>query len=438
MPRTARSSERTTPTSGGWRSRSPIRVRRRDPDPPAPPPRSPPSGLTPAADVVTAPAGVLGLLAEVLVADDLAAARAAEPHLATLDRPATVITKDGTVVGRYVIRGGSGRKQSRIELIAERERAEARLEEVRSDIERGRYELTEQRQIHEQSKAQSTRALAALREFDAQLARRTEQLNRARVQAEAAAAEAERLADAVAKAEERVAEAAEAAETAKAALDEARATPRPILDASPRDGAAAALERAREAEVEARLRLETAKERVRAEEARIVAMERQYEAERQAAADAARRAVIRRAQLAAAERVEQSLPAALASVGASVAEARVALARAEAERASRNEELQAVRRAEASVRERLHAVTEDVHGLELRIYEKKLHVGSLSSAPRPSSGSPSTCSSPSTAPTSRSRRTTPTTPTPSRSPSTGRSSSAACRPPSASSRSSAA
>ena len=248
---------------------------------------------------------------------------------------------------------------------------------MRSDIERGRYELTEQRQIHEQSKAQSTRALAALREFDAQLARRTEQLNRARVQAEAAAAEAERLADAVAKAEERVAEAAEAAETAKAALDEARATPRPILDASPRDGAAAALERAREAEVEARLRLETAKERVRAEEARIVAMERQYEAERQAAADAARRAVIRRAQLAAAERVEQSLPAALASVGASVAEARVALARAEAERASRNEELQAVRRAEASVRERLHAVTEDVHGLELRIYEKKLHVGSL-------------------------------------------------------------
>ena len=334
-------------------------------------------GLAPASDVVTAPAGVLGLLAEVLIADDLAAARAAEPRLATLERPATVITKDGTVVGRYVIRGGSGRKQSRIELIAERERAETRLEEVRSDIERRRYELTEQRQIHSQSKEQSTRALAALREFDAQLARRTEQVNRVRVQSEAAAAEAERLADAVAKAEERVAEAAEAAETARSALDEARSTPRPILDASPRDAAAAALERAREAEVEARLRLETAKERVRAEVARIVAMERQYEAERQAAADAARRAVIRRAQLAAAQRVAASLPAALASVGASVAEARVALARAEAERASRNEELQAVRRAEASIRERLHSVTEDVHGLELRIYEKKLHVGSL-------------------------------------------------------------
>ncbi|HEY1105307.1 MAG TPA: AAA family ATPase, partial [Agromyces sp.] len=39
--------------------------------------------------------------------------------------------------------------------------------------------------------------------------------------------------------------------------------------------------------------------------------------------------------------------------------------------------LQAVRREEAAVRERLHSVTEDVHGLELRIYEKKLHVTGL-------------------------------------------------------------
>ncbi|HEU4970997.1 MAG TPA: AAA family ATPase, partial [Gaiellaceae bacterium] len=72
-----------------------------------------------------------------------------------------------------------------------------------------------------------------------------------------------------------------------------------------------------------------------------------------------------------------SLPAVLASVDASVAEARVALGRAEAQRASRNEELQRVRRLEAAVRERLHAVTEDVHGLELRIYEKKLHAAGL-------------------------------------------------------------
>ncbi|WP_400999154.1 chromosome segregation protein SMC [Agromyces sp. GXQ0307] len=334
-------------------------------------------GLTAAADVVTAPAGILALLGEVVVAADLDAVRAAEPALAALDRPATVITRDGTVVGRYVVQGGSGRTQSRIELVAERDRAQARLEEVRSDIERARLDLDERRGTAEHAKEQSKLALAALREFDAQLAQRTEALNRARVQAEAAAAETDRLADALRTAEERIAEAEQAAATAKAELEAARAEPRPVLDADRRDGALATLERAREGEVEARLRLETARERVRAEEARIAAMERHHEAERRAADEAARRAVIRRAQLEAASRVADALPPVLAAVGRSVAEARVALAAAEAERASRNEEVHAARRAEASARERLQSVTEDVHGLELRIYEKKLHVGSL-------------------------------------------------------------
>lgn len=343
----------------------------------APRPAAVVDGLTAASDVVTAPAGVTALLAEVLIADDLAAARAAEPELARLDGAATVITKDGTVVGRYVVRGGTGREQSRIELIAERDRANARLEEVRSDLERSRFELGEQREIVERSKEQAKAALAALREYDAQLAQRTELLNRARVQVEAAEAEASRLEQAAANAQERVADAERAADGAKDALEAARAVPRPVLDATARDGAVAGLERARELEVEARLRLETARERVRAEEARVRAMERQFEAEQQAAADAARRAVLRRAQLAAATRVAEALPAALASVDASVAEARVALGRAEEQRASRNEELLRVRREEAAVRERLHAVTEDVHGLELRIYEKKLHVGGL-------------------------------------------------------------
>jgi len=334
-------------------------------------------GLTPAADVVTAPGGVVALLAEVLIADDLDAARAAEPELSRIDAPATVITKDGTVVGRYVIRGGTGREQSRIELLAERDRANERLEQVRAELERSRYELADQRATLERSKEQAKQALAALREFDAQLAQRTEQLNRARVQAEAADAEAARLEQAAANATKRVADAERAADEARADLDAARATARPVLDVTVRDAALAALEQARESEVEARLKLETARERVRAEEARVRAMERQFDAEQQAAADAARRAVVRRAQLEAASKVAESLPAALASVDASVAEARVALGRAEAERASRNEELQRVRREEAAVRERLQSVTEDVHGLELRIYEKKLHVAGL-------------------------------------------------------------
>jgi chromosome segregation protein len=334
-------------------------------------------GLVPATSIVRAPDGVLALLAEVLVAEDLDAARAAAPAVAALERPATVITRDGTVVGRFVLRGGSGRTQSRIELIAERDRASARAEEVQQQLERDRFELGEQREAHAHAKEQSKLALATLREYDAKLAQRTEQLNRARVRAESAESEAGRLEQAVANAEERVAETELAAETARDELAAARDQPRPVLDASIRDAALAALERAREAEVEHRLRVETARERVRSEEQRIASLERTFQTEQQAALDAARRAVVRRAQLEAASRVADALPGLLASVDRSVAEARVALGRAEAERASRNEELVRHRRDEAAVRERLQTVTEDVHGLELRIYEKKLHLSGL-------------------------------------------------------------
>lgn len=334
-------------------------------------------GLVAAASVVDAPAGVLALLAEVLIADDLDAARGAHAAVAALDRAATVITRDGTVIGRYVLHGGTGRTQSRIELRAERDLAAARLDEVAQAIEAHRAQLAAQRAAVAEAKEQSKAALAALRAFDANLAQRTERLNRARVRAESAEAEAARLGEAAANAEERVAEAEQAAEAARIELADAREIPRPVLDASARDAALAALERAREVEVEARLRVETARERVRAEEQRVVQLERQYDADQRARAEAARRAVIRRAQLAAARRVADALPPVLASVDRSVAEARVALGRAEAERASRNEELQRHRREEAAVRERLHSVTEDVHGLELRIYEKKLHVAGL-------------------------------------------------------------
>lgn len=337
------------------------------------------AGVVPARSVVDAPAGVLGVLAFTAVADDLDAARAAAEQFASRDLggPVTLITRGGDVLTSYVLRGGSGSKQSRIELIAERDAAADRLGEVTSLIERAGFTLAEQRGVLQVAKEQSQAALAALREFDAKLAARTEQLNRVKVQLEAAVAESDRLGRGLEQAAERVAEAEAAADKAKTELETARSRPRPILDVSARDALSAELDAAREAEVEARLGVETAKERVRAEQARGEALARQREAERAAAEEAARRAVIRRRQLDAAQRVVDALPPVLASADRSVAQARLELATAEAERASQNEELATVRREESALRERLHGVTESVHGLELQIYEKKLHLSSL-------------------------------------------------------------
>ncbi|MET0481212.1 MAG: AAA family ATPase, partial [Mycetocola sp.] len=157
----------------------------------------------------------------------------------------------------------------------------------------------------------------------------------------------------------------------------ASSRPRPILDVSARESLLVELEAARERELEARLQLETARERVRAEEQRTSNLVKQMEADRLAAEAAARRAVIRARQVEAASGVADALPAVLASVDRSVAEAKLVLERAEQERASQNAELVALRREEAALRERLQAITENVHGLELQIYEKKLHLSSL-------------------------------------------------------------
>ncbi len=334
-----------------------------------------PTGVLPASDVVTAPAGVLALLASVVIADDLGAARAAWDDAAQEDL--TVITRSGDVLSRYVLRGGSGAKRSRLELVADRDAAAARLDEVTSLLERARFALAEQRGVHETAKRQATDALAALRDFDAQLAARTEKLNRARVHVEAATAEAGRIERALTASADTVMHAEAALASVRYEHEQATARPRPILDVAARDGMSDEVEAARDAEVEARLELETARERVRAEEARADQLARRLVSERAQAEEAVRRAVIRRGQVSATEAVLAVLPAVLDSVDRSVSEARVELAAREAERSEQNEELTRLRRDESALRERLHVLSEDVHGLEMQLYESRLHLSAL-------------------------------------------------------------
>jgi chromosome segregation protein len=146
---------------------------------------------------------------------------------------------------------------------------------------------------------------------------------------------------------------------------------------SNRDAMVTELETARATELELRIQLETARERVRAEDARAEGLARQLVAEREAAQENARRTVLRQRQVTAATTVVESLPAVLDSVDRSVSEARVALAARESERSSQNQELVALRISENSLRERLDAVGDTVHGLEMQLYEKKLQLSTL-------------------------------------------------------------
>ena len=150
-----------------------------------------------------------------------------------------------------------------------------------------------------------------------------------------------------------------------------------MLDVSAREGVLGEVEAARAAELERRIQLETIRERVRAERARAEALAAQLIAERAAAEEQARLTVIRQRQVSAATAVIAALPAVLDAADRSVSQARVQLAARESERSAQNEELAQLRREEGSLRQRLFTVSENVHGLEMQIYEKKLHLSTL-------------------------------------------------------------
>ena len=81
-----------------------------------------------------------------------------------------------------------------MELVAERDAAQARLVEVTTAIERQRFALAERREALDGAQIDLAQAAAALKAFDAALAQRSEALGRSRVALDAATAEGERLA----------------------------------------------------------------------------------------------------------------------------------------------------------------------------------------------------------------------------------------------------
>ncbi|MBP1241393.1 chromosome segregation protein [Frigoribacterium sp. PvP120] len=343
-----------------------------------------PEGAVAAASVVTAPEGVLGLLAGTVLAVDLDAARRAWAVLAGRPLPVTVITRSGEVLTDWVLRGGSGGERSRLELVADRDEAAERLVGVGAvvdDLAREHDEAAESlvasRSALREATAAVREAAAAARAQEQALAAQEQRLDRVRARVEAADAEVERLRTALGDAEASVQQAEARVTEAVAAHDEHAARPRPVLDASGRDDVVAEVERARGTEVEARVRLETVRERVRTEVARAEGLERRRRQQAAAAEEQARRTVLRQRQMATTSAVLDALPLVVDSVARSLGEARTALAAREAARAEQNEELAALRRDERALRERLGSVTEHVHGLEMEIYEKKLHVGQL-------------------------------------------------------------
>ncbi|KUF07121.1 AAA family ATPase [Leucobacter sp. G161] len=345
------------------------------PDAPAPV-----EGLVAVAEVlIDAPDGVRGLLARSYIASDADEALRGAVALRHALQGAgfTIVTADGDVLTEHTLSGGSGQAPSRIELTADLAETRRRMAEIETEVAAAATSLADQRELVARLKSESRAAYTELREADARLAEHARRRQQLIVRAEATRSEADRAATALAGVSESADEAADAATRAARGLQEAEAKPRPILDATQRDGLLVEVEQARALEIEARLAFETAKERARAAEARSEVVAEQFEAERRAAEEAARRAVLRGRQVAQAERVAAALPDILDACDRSLSEARTAQQSAEQERARNSQELTLLRSEESEVRGRLQSLTELVHGAELKSYERKLQLSAF-------------------------------------------------------------
>lgn len=337
-------------------------------------PTSPTLGARNASEVVSAAPGILRLLQNIVIVDDLSAARA---HFESVSSETQVITKQGDVLTRNILRGGSSTKPSKLELVAERDAAEATLSILNARIETISSELAQAKSNEQSAKASAKTSLAELNEHDAKLASQAEQLGRIRVQVEALQSELDRLETVAAANEDAIRVAEENLVAAKNRLAEFEQKGRPEQILSNRDELVENLEKQRTAELKIRIELGAAEERLRVERERIETLKNQLDASRAAIEQALAAAKARASQLKSAREVLGLIPSLIEAVSASSNQAKREYNLLEQERNDQFQELTKLRGEIASIQQKLSDLTQSVHDIELQNHEKRLNLANL-------------------------------------------------------------
>jgi chromosome segregation protein len=343
------------------------------------------SGPLRAIDLVRAPGGLAAaaaaLLRGVVVAADLDEAR----RIVRDNPEARAVTRAGDLLGSRWAHGGGARPQSLLELRAAADEAAAGLAGAQRRCEEAARRLAEAVQAEEAARRSVADALARRQEADAAAAEVSGRLGRLAGAARAERDEAGRLDRAIEAArlaaEQGLAKLARLRQDLEAAEAEAEADePQEPEDEAdgPRADLAERCAVAREAEMEARLEVRTAEERLRAIAGRSSSLAGAAAAERKARERAAQRRARRAAQAAAARAV--ALGAQYAVEAAEQSERQALARRAEAEAVSTGGagELKAIRARVRELAEDLDTVVNTAHGTEIARAEHRLRLAQLS------------------------------------------------------------
>ena len=315
------------------------------------------------------------LLGDVVVVDDLAAARALvqeEPAL-------RAVTRDGDLLGAHWAQGGSARAPSLLETQAAVDDAARRLAAATERCGRAAAALRHATEERRATEGRVEAALTRLNESDARMAAIAEQLGQIGAAARAAAGEAERLATQVVAAEE----ARDHDLEGLAALEDrlAQAEAAPVDDVEPqdaeRDHLADLCTSARSSEMEARLTVRTAEERARAIAGRADALDRAAARECDARARAVDRRRRRARQAVVAQAVARGTEVVLRRIEASLEAAETERQAAEQARTVREAELGTLRVRVRTLSEELERLVSAVHGREVARAEQRLRLEQL-------------------------------------------------------------
>jgi chromosome segregation protein len=337
-----------------------------------------PEGARWAADLVQAPPelkpAVDTALRGVVFAPDLDTARNIAGYAPTV----RAVTPDGDIIGAYAAAGGSGKQPSYLEVQAAVEEARTHKNEADARAAALRAELAEAREAAAEAKERVAEANTARRHAEGArnaVARKLAELGAA---SRGAKAEADRLATARAKAENSREEALFALEALEERLAMAEDAP---VEEEPstvdRDELAVAVPQARQREMDVRLAVRTAEERVAALAGRADALTRQAQAERAARERAAAARAARARGAAIAQAVVVGAERALEAIAVSLAAASEQRDDLAAARAEREQELSGIRGTSRQLTAELERLTNAVHRDEVARAEQRLRIEQL-------------------------------------------------------------
>ncbi|MGJ6981203.1 chromosome segregation protein SMC [Aestuariimicrobium soli] len=337
-----------------------------------------PAGTRWLADLVTVDDQLAGsfvrLLDRVAAVDDLAAARA----LVAREPSVTAVTREGDLVSRWYVAGGSGRQPGLIELQAAVDETESSLAESNHQLERVAFELQRATAELEQASATAEATLERLHESDAHLSSITEQLGSLAQRQREARAEAERLTQSIDQAHGSRGSDTEALAELEARLELAASeTDLAEPDPTERDTRAAEARLARQTELDARLALRTAEEKAKALAGRADSLSRAASHERQARAKALARAEQLRREAGAARCVHEAAQWLVGQVDRARELATADRSAAERDRAAAEAALGVARREAREASRALDEVVQGAHRGQLNRIELRMRIEQL-------------------------------------------------------------